>query len=67
MKRKRNESRIVITAPTYRDQPVKILIAVADPTTSYISDPIIANSVMIQRVYLALGVYCSLQFRAKFL
>jgi hypothetical protein len=62
MKRNKKESRIVMTAPTYRGHPVMIVIAVADPTTSYMSDPIMASSVMIQRVYFDLGVYCSLQF-----
>ena len=42
---------MVMIAPIHNGRPNKIFSAVADPSTSWMSDPIIASSVIIQSEY----------------
>ena len=50
MNRNTKESRMVMMAPTQIGIPNKILRAVAEPMTSWMSDPMIAISVIIHRM-----------------
>lgn len=47
--------------------PNKIYKAVADPSTSYISEPMIANSVISHNIYLVFYEYYSAASLARFL
>ena len=59
MNKNRSESTIVKIAAIHNGIPNKMYKAVAEPRTSYMSDPIIANSVMTHRMYLVFYEYCS--------
>lgn len=63
--RKVNVSSIVIMAPSHIGKPNKILKAIAVPITSWISLPIIAISVMTQRIYAMGFENCCLQRTAR--
>lgn len=59
MNKKRSESTIVKMAAIHNGIPNKIYKAVAEPRTSYMSDPIMASSVIIHRMYLVFYEYYS--------
>lgn len=67
MNKNSRESKIVTIAPAHIGSPNKMFNAMADPITSCMSEPIMANSVIIHRMYLVLVENYSAHSLARFL